>query len=106
MEKVFTTFVPPVPAGVTEPTNAVYAFLLAWQAWANSIKTYLMIPYQLTMGCLTLYVVASIAYNLSGFYHMNGLNNLISAIFQSYLLFKDKINKSSSADLNWVYLQF
>ncbi len=72
--------VPPVPAGVTEPTNAVYAFLLAWQAWANSIKTYLMIPYQLTMGCLTLYVVASIAYNLSGFYYMNGLNNLISAI--------------------------
>lgn len=72
--------VPPVPAGVTESGNLLYTFLLAWQAWANSIKSYLMIPYQLTIGCLSVYVVASIAYNLARSYGMNGLNNLVSAL--------------------------
>lgn len=72
--------VPPVPAGVTESTNILYGFLLAWQAWANSIKSYLMIPYQLTIGSLSVYVVASIAYNLAKSYGMNGLNNLVSAL--------------------------
>ncbi len=39
-----------------------------------------MIPYHLTIGCLSVYVVASIAYKLAESYAMNGLNNLVSAL--------------------------
>lgn len=72
--------VPPVPTGVTEPSNFFYAFLLAWQSWANTYKTLLMTPYNLTIGIISLYVVCGVSYRLAVNYKMNGLNNMISAL--------------------------
>lgn len=72
--------VPPVPAGVTEPSNIFYAFLLAWQSWANANTQILMTPYNLTIGIISLYVVCGVSYRLATNYKMNGINNMISAL--------------------------
>lgn len=72
--------VPPVPAGVTEPSNFFYAFLLAWQSWANTNSAILMTPYNLTIGIISLYVVCGVSYRLAVNYGMNGINNMISAL--------------------------
>lgn len=72
--------VPPVPTGVTEPSNFFYAFLLGWQSWANANSTILMTPYNLTIGIISLYVVCGVSYRLAVNYGMNGINNMISAL--------------------------
>ena len=72
--------VPPVPAGVTEPTTFIYAFLLAWQRWAGAHAAALLSPYYLTIGIISLYAVCGVSYQLARRYEMNGLNNMISAL--------------------------
>lgn len=72
--------VPPIPSNVSEPTNFLLSFLFAWKGWANSIQPLLLAPYTLTIGCLSLYVVSSIAYRLAKHYELDGLNNLVSAL--------------------------
>lgn len=73
--------VPPVPATVTEPSNILYAFLLAWQAWAGAHSQILLTPYYLSIGCISLYVVAGIAYFLSKRYGLNTINNVVGSLF-------------------------
>ncbi len=65
---------PPITEGSTN------GFLLAWQSMANSLGNYLWIPYFLTMGALSLYVVAGVAYFLAEKYKMNTITNAISAL--------------------------
>lgn len=65
---------PPVPAGSTN------GFLLAWKAWANKMGDSLWIPYNLTMGCLSLYVTVGVAYFLAKSYKMNPITNVVSAL--------------------------
>ncbi|MBR3356428.1 MAG: PTS transporter subunit EIIC [Solobacterium sp.] len=72
--------VPPIPAGVTEPTNILYAFLLAWQSWAGAHFGALITPYYLTIGIISIYAVCGVSYQLAKRYNMNGLNNMISAL--------------------------
>ena len=73
-------FVPPVPAGVTEATNPLYAFLLAWKAFAGKYSAYLMVPYYLTIGICSVYVVCGVSYQLAKSYKMNALNTMISSL--------------------------
>ena len=72
--------VPPVPATVTEATNPLYAFLLGWKAFAGKYSAYLFVPYYLTIGICSLYVVCGVSYQLAKSYKMNALNNMISAL--------------------------
>ena len=72
--------VPPVPATVTEATNPLYAFLLAWKAFAGKYMNYLMVPYRLTIGICAVYVVCGVSYQLAKSYKMNALNTMISAL--------------------------
>lgn len=72
--------VPPVPPSVTEPSNFFYAFLLGWQSWAATNSAILLIPYQMTIGIVSLYAVCGVSYRLAEHYHMNALNNMISAL--------------------------
>lgn len=72
--------VPPIPATITEPSNFFYAFLLAWQSFANQYNSILMLPYQLTIGIISVYVVCGVAYQLASTYKMNGINNMITAL--------------------------
>ena len=71
--------IPPVPSGI-ENTNFFYGFLLAWQSWAATYNTTLMIPYYLTIGIISIYVVAGVSYRLAKSYEMDGINNMIAAL--------------------------
>ncbi len=72
--------VPPVPSSVTEASNFFYAFLLAWQSWATANSSVLMVPYQMTIGIISIYVVAGVAYQLAKSYKMDGINNMLAAL--------------------------
>lgn len=73
--------VPPVPSTVTEGTNFFYAFLLAWQTWAAANASILMVPYYLTIGIISVYVVAGVSFQLAKHYEMDPINNMLSALF-------------------------
>lgn len=70
---------PPIPEGM-KPTNFFYAFMLAWQSWAQAHSDVLMVPYNLTIGFLAPYVLVSITYYMNKHYKMNLVTNLISSI--------------------------
>lgn len=72
--------VPPIPSTITESSNIFYAFLLGWQSWATTNFAILLIPYQLTIGILSIYVVCGISYRLAKHYGMDALNNMVSAL--------------------------
>ena len=72
--------VPPVPATITEPSNFFYAFLLAWKSFAAANSAVLMLPYQLTIGIISIYVVCGVSYQLAKTYNMNGINNMITSL--------------------------
>lgn len=71
--------IPPVPASI-ENTNFFNGFLLAWKAWATTYNATLMVPYHLTIGIISIYVVAGVAYRLAKSYEMDGINNMIAAL--------------------------
>ena len=71
---------PPVPASITEPSNFFYAFLLAWKAFATEHAATLLLPYYLTIGAISIYVVCGVSYQLAKSYKMNGINNMIMAL--------------------------
>lgn len=70
---------PPVPTGL-EATNPFFAFLLAWQSWATANSTILMIPYQMTIGIISIYVACGVSYQLALTYKMDAINNMLSAL--------------------------
>ncbi|MCI9635739.1 MAG: PTS sugar transporter subunit IIC [Hungatella sp.] len=72
--------VPPVPATITEPSNFFYALLLAWKSWAGAHASTLMLPYHLTIGIISIYVVAGVAYQMAKSYNMDVINNVLSAL--------------------------
>lgn len=74
---------PPVNETMIEGTNFFVDFLLIWKGWALSYQTVLLIPYQLTIGILSIYTVFAIAYFLAQSYKLNPINNG----FQGLLIF-------------------
>lgn len=72
--------VPPIPSSITEASNFFYAFLLAWKSFATAYSSTLMIPYYLTIGIISVYVVCGVSYQLATHYKMNAINNMISAL--------------------------
>lgn len=73
--------IPPIPAGITEPSNFFYAFLLAWKAWAAANNAALMIPYQFSIGCISLYVVAGVTYYLAKYYKLHFTEHRLCTIY-------------------------
>lgn len=72
--------VPPIPASITEPSNFFYAFLLAWKSFSAANGAVLMVPYYLTIGIISVYVVCGVSYQMAKTYKMNGINNMITAL--------------------------
>lgn len=72
---------PPVPATVTAGSNFFFDFLLAWQAWANANAGVLLVPYYLSIGIISVYVVMGVAYQMAKTYNLDPINNVISALF-------------------------
>lgn len=72
--------IPPIPATITEPSNFFYAFLLAWKSFATANATTLLLPYYLTIGIISLYVVCGVSFQLATSYKMNGINNMVMSL--------------------------
>lgn len=72
--------IPPIPATITEPSNLFYAFLLAWKSFATANATTLLLPYYLTIGIISLYVVCGVSFQLATSYKMNGINNMVMSL--------------------------
>lgn len=61
---------PPVNPDAITNSNFFYSFLLSWYDWAQANSSILFIPFNLTIGILSVYVVTSIAYRLSERYNL------------------------------------
>lgn len=67
--------IPPIPADTTN------GFLLAIKAWCSSNAAIFMMINQLTIGIVSIYVVAGVAYQMAKQYKLSTITNLVSAIF-------------------------
>lgn len=72
---------PPVDLETMKPTNILFKFLIAWKNWATDWSSILNIPYNLTIGIISIYVVIGIAYRLCQTYEMDKLSNCLTALF-------------------------
>lgn len=66
---------PPVSETMVGGTNFFVDFLLVWKEWALTYQTVLLVPYQLTIGILSIYTVFAIAYFLAQRYELNPIIN-------------------------------
>lgn len=70
---------PPVGADM-EATNIFTSLLVAWRDWAAAYGAILMVPYYLTIGIISIYVVLGVAYRLCVHYEMDIITNVITAL--------------------------
>lgn len=62
---------PPVNPQMIKPTNWFYQFLLGWYYWAKANNKILLIPYNLSIGIISVYVVLGVAYQLAKHYKLS-----------------------------------
>lgn len=72
--------IPPIPANL-ENTNFFFSLMLNWSSWATANQNILLVPYNLTIGIISIYVVAGISYALAKTYKLNTINNVACALF-------------------------
>lgn len=70
---------PPVETSL-QPTNFFFSFLCMWRDWATAYSSILLIPYNLTIGAISVYVVLGVTYQLCKSYKMDTISNLISVL--------------------------
>ncbi len=71
---------PPVDPTTMTDSNIFSSFLLGWYNWAQTYGDILFIPFNLTIGLLSLYVVTSIAYRLANRYELPKLETAVIAL--------------------------
>lgn len=71
---------PPVDSSTMTGSNFFFKFLLGWSDWAAAHAGTLFIPYNLTLGALSLYVVTGVAYKLAGSYNLPKLETAFTAL--------------------------
>lgn len=71
---------PPVPADM-EATNVFFKFLLSWRDWATENYNLLILAYNLTIGCISVYTVLGVSYCLAKHYKMSALDNAVTSLF-------------------------
>jgi len=64
---------PPVTDEMLAGGNIFYNFMAAWNSFAGAAGDWLWTPYNLTLGCLALYVSFGVGYYLARSYKKNGL---------------------------------
>lgn len=72
---------PPVNPETMTDTNFFNHLMLMWYNWAQANISVLMIPYNLTLGAISLYVVAAVAYRLAERYQLPKLESGFTALF-------------------------
>lgn len=70
---------PPVP-DTLNGTNLFFKFLIAWREWGASSEVF-MIPYNLSLGLISIYTVIGIAYSLSKAYNLQAINTTVISLF-------------------------
>lgn len=71
---------PPVNPNSIQGTNFFFSFLLSWHAWAQANMAFLLLPFNLTIGLLSVYVVIAITYVLAKSYKINELTTAFTAL--------------------------
>lgn len=64
---------PPIGEDV-EATNIFLKFMVAWRDWASANQSAILLPFNLTMGFMALFVAIGVAYNLARHYKMDALS--------------------------------
>lgn len=91
---------PPVDLTTIQPTNFFFSFLIAWKTWANANISWLIVPYYMTIGIISVYVSAGVSYSLAKTYEMNPITNAICALV---VLFTVTATSASTAEGAAVY---
>lgn len=81
---------PPVPADL-EPSNFFFQLLIGWKTWATDNANLLNLPYNLTIGVISLYTVAGVSYRLAKSYDLDGMANALMSI-AVFLLVSDAVD--------------
>lgn len=71
---------PPVPVTM-EATNFFYSFLINWKEWATINQESLLVPFNLSIGALSVYIVVAITYELAKHYKIDRLTTSAIALF-------------------------
>ncbi|ADD01613.1 PTS system, lactose/cellobiose family IIC subunit [Thermoanaerobacter italicus Ab9] len=73
---------PPIGENV-EATNVFLKFMVAWRDWASANMSAILLPYNLTMGFMALFVAVGVAYSLARHYKMDALSasTISAAVF-------------------------
>lgn len=72
---------PPVDLEVIQPTNLFYQFLIAWKHWATDWSSLLNLPFNLTIGIISVYTVLGVSYRYAKHYNMEAFPNCLTALF-------------------------
>lgn len=72
---------PPVNPDTMKATNFFFKFLLDWKSWSVTYTQLLNIPYNLTIGALSIYVVFAVAYYLAKEYELNSISCGVASLF-------------------------
>lgn len=70
---------PPVTAEMVSQ-GGVWSVFSSWLDFASAYKTTILIPYNMTMGMLSVIVAFAISYNLAGTYQMSQLNAGLTSV--------------------------
>lgn len=71
---------PPVNPQLVKPTNWFFDFLLGWYYWAKANNRMLLVPYNLSIGIISVYVVLGIAYQLAKHYKMPAFSTCLVSL--------------------------
>ena len=71
---------PPVNTDLVKPTNFFNNFLLAWMHWAQGNYDILTVPFNLSIGIISVYVVLGVSYQLAKSYKMAAFPNSLVAL--------------------------
>lgn len=71
---------PPVNTQLVHPTNFFFDFLLAWMHWAQANYNILTVPFNLSIGVISIYVILGVSYQLARSYDMAAFPNSLVAL--------------------------
>lgn len=76
---------PPVDSETIHATNIFFKFLLEWKQFSVNFADILSIPFNLSIGVISIYIVLGISYRLAQSYNLLALPNAVTALF-SFLI--------------------
>ncbi|GHU43677.1 permease IIC component [Bacilli bacterium] len=93
---------PPVDLATMHPTNIFFQFMIAWKHFADANNALLSLPFDLSIGLISVYVVSGVSYRLAQKHQMPALPNALTALFVFLLVavVPEVINESKFLELS------